>query len=461
MSAILKGRWTQQPTVPAGLNLSDPLSIYVRQLFSMVDGVRDVSPNNLSVTLGAQQPTAQITPRGIGRKTAGATNSYWSAVGHQLTKFSHELLYVPSTATSQAILGMAELPGSGTYDRTIGILSTGKFSFRIYDGAGKQAISTTSASVGTPVHIVATADGATIKIYVNGKLEATTAAGNAYTGYTSPELVAGYGDIGDGSSGGASTGNGTIVFAAVYSRALLADEVFTRSNHVWQLFAPSVKRIYFTAPGGGVTASLTGVSSTTAVGSLSTSAGVSQSLTGVSSSVGIGSLGVGAGASSTLSGVASVTAVGSLSNSAGVGITLSGVAATTAVGTLVADASGAVSVALTGLASTTAVGVLSTSAGVNVPLSGRSATSGVGSLSTSIGYGVVLSGVSATASVGSLSTVSNVNQTINGVFATCSVGSLVASVAGVVPNASRRRITLINRVDRSSLVRRVSRKTII
>lgn len=446
MSAILKGRWTQQPSGPVAVNprIQDRISLLVlpgQMQGDAISGVigtvqgstrvitahghalrRSASPaagDGYYFTGAKPSLSAPYTIVVLAKSAAEAKRSAWFFLGNENSSPFPQIHFGPNTSRGAAA-------------------SSGTLGFFEYSG-GFLASADATSQIDGDWHVFAVvrpAGTVAPRLYRDGK-QLTLAGSTTNASIPATSAFAPY--IGGTNYTTADrTPEGDIAGVAVYRGEL--PEIPGTPQAFWATFlAPTVKRIYFTAPAGGVTASLTGVSSTTAVGALSTSAGVTQSLTGVSSSSGIGSLSVGAGASSTLSGVASVTAVG----------------------TLVADASGAVSVALSGLASTTAVGVLSTSVGVNVTLSGRSSTSGVGSLSTSIGYGVVLSGVSATASVGSLSTVSNVNQTINGVSATCSVGSLVASVEGVVPNASRRRITLINRVDRSSLVRRVSRKTII
>jgi hypothetical protein len=77
--------------------------------------------------------------------------------------------------------------------------------------------STTIVNTGNWFHAVATYDGSTVKIYVNGVLESTTAR--------SGTITAGAKNIGSSSGGGSEYFNGTINNVKIYNRALTAAEI--------------------------------------------------------------------------------------------------------------------------------------------------------------------------------------------------------------------------------------------
>lgn len=415
MSAILKGRWTQQPPLA---QLDPGHRLYDKIVCAIPGNLRHDIVKGRQLTFGAG---GSIAPGINGLSIKGESTGARASVPIDLSahqKISVAFwLYWPAYANNDALAFEFTAQASSVSSKGFYVdpnAANGRFQLAACQ-TDVRAVSFTRPTAAAWHHYVVTYDFTSttaIAAYVDGVGQSLTvdAAGSGSGSFFANSTLYLL------SRNNASLlGTGRLQELTLFKDVLTAEDAINLCRESWQLFAPTVKRIYFTAPAGGVTASLTGVSSTTAVGALSTSAGVSQSLTGVSSPAGIGSLGVSAGASSTLSGVASVAAVGSLSSSAGVGIALTGVAS----------------------------------------------SSGIGPLAASISYSVSLTGVAAASYAGSLSIAANVNQTLNGVSSTCSAGSLVASIEGVVPKASRRRITLINRVDRSSLVRRVSRKTII
>lgn len=150
-----------------------------------------------------------------------------------------------------------------------------------------------------------------------------------------------------------------------------------------------------TVAAGGVTVSISGVSSTTAVGSVTPSSTVA--LTGLSSTADVGTLGV------------------------SVSVPITGLSSTLSVGSLVPSTS----VALTGIESVTAVGTVGVS--IAVPITGNVSTSAVGSVTVSIGgdVTVAISGVSSTVSVGSLTP--SVSVPITGNVITTALGNLAVN----------------------------------
>ncbi len=170
-----------------------------------------------------------------GLRFIGSTTDYVTTPGHQMTTFSHVAVITPDGGNRRAISTMAESPGSGTHDRNIYIDSSTKFAFRIFDGSVKVATGTSTVTDRTYV-VVATADGSNIRLYVDGVQEASTPAGNAFAGFTSPELVFGFG-YDDLLNNGVFVG--TLHAHYVYSRALSAADAYALSRDPYQMFQPT------------------------------------------------------------------------------------------------------------------------------------------------------------------------------------------------------------------------------
>ncbi len=94
------------------------------------------------------------------------------------------------------VIGFTQGNGSGTYDKVIFLSTLGQASFYVYDGGVKETSVTSALSLNTWYYLTGTADGTNIKIYLNGSLAATLAAGNTFAGYGAPNLLLG------GSAGG-------------------------------------------------------------------------------------------------------------------------------------------------------------------------------------------------------------------------------------------------------------------
>ena len=90
------------------------------------------------------------------------------------------------------ICDVAESPGNSTHDRYVYIDASNQLVVGIYDGATKTATSTSTFTTGDRLYIVVTCDGSSLKLFVNGRLEASTAVSNTgFTGYTTPEFIHG------------------------------------------------------------------------------------------------------------------------------------------------------------------------------------------------------------------------------------------------------------------------------
>jgi hypothetical protein len=333
-------------------------------------GERDDSGNGRSATLSGSVPEV-ITPWGRARQVAGSSGYFVrdnDALFKAAAPWAIEAVVIPTAINAnQAIAGVAESPGHSTHDRSIQLRSDNKFSIYIYDGATKNAVSTTAAEVGKAYHLCGCSDGATIRIFVNGALEGSTAVANyGYTAYSSPDFVIGYGggdSVFDGS--GASTWSSSlqILFVRYHTRALSAAEIKKRSDFWFADYEAASSRP-FVMLGTGGTSSAAGSSSGTA-----TVSGVGASINAqAGSSAGSAAVsGVGASTNAQAGssfGTATVSGVGaSIHEAAGASAgtaTVSGVGDSTSAGSAAGSSAGAATVSGVGASVHTAVG---TSAG--------------------------------------------------------------------------------------------------
>lgn len=167
------------------------------------------------------------TEAGIALGNAASNVQFASGVSDLLVNFTEECLFVPSSTGTQPVVGHADGVGGGTHDRDLYVVASNVFRFYTFDGVAKTVDSVTQPVIGEPIHIVVTADGSFIRMYINGVLENSTASGNAFTGYVDPLFVFSMGF--DGISVNAS-GDGSILFFNVYDRALTAPEILMRSK---------------------------------------------------------------------------------------------------------------------------------------------------------------------------------------------------------------------------------------
>ncbi|SEK64774.1 LamG-like jellyroll fold domain-containing protein [Nitrosovibrio tenuis] len=241
MSALLlPNRFKQQPQYAAALNDANLLTRHIEQAYFAAgwqlndagNSKRSFSNTGASISVGRDGPAF---------KTSGSTSSYFTAPSAALIRFSLEAHYIPNAAASQYICGIQEAPNAVSHDRELRIDSAGRFLFYIYAGAPKQAISISSAAVNIPVHLLGVSDGTNIYLYVNGVLEATTAAGDAYGGYASPEFVIGAGQTDAGVS---IPGSGLLNYAVYFNKALNASEARSRYDNKFSLLRAPARRIF-------------------------------------------------------------------------------------------------------------------------------------------------------------------------------------------------------------------------
>ena len=149
-----------------------------------------------------------------------------------------------------------------------------------------------------------------------------------------------------------------------------------------------------------VTVAVTGVSTTSSVGSVTTTQGVEITPTGLSLTGSIGTVDFDGDSTTGTTGVAMTSGVGTAIVAPITLVDVTGVAATSSVGTVVLEMTGTVNV--TGLSTTSAVGSITPVSGYDV--TGVATTSAVGTVAEVTGTGIVddVTGVVLTSNVGSV-----------------------------------------------------------
>lgn len=340
---LLPQKHLAQPQYATQLNEAHLLNNAIEQAYFAGNRLSDLGVKKRN--LGNTGASFSAHRAGLAFKTEGTTSSYFAAPTDALVRFSFESYYIPNAITVQYILGVQEAPNHATRDRELWIDGAGKFTFYIYDGAAKLAISTTSAALNTPVHIVATSDGSNIRLYINGVLEATTAAGNAYTGYTTPEFV-----IGSGQTSGSSSipGAGWQNYAIVYNKALSAEEVKDRNLSKFSILAAQPRRIYvssgstsYTLTAASGSFSVTGTAATLKYGRALSADSGSFAVTGAAATLRKGYSLQAASGSFAATGTAATLRYGRVIQASGATFQVSGTAASLKYGRVLAAAPGA------------------------------------------------------------------------------------------------------------------------
>lgn len=164
---------------------------------------------------------------------------------------SYEVIWVQSSAANNTgICGTTDgTITNGTTDRTLTTDGSNQLVAYIFDGAVKTATGPVLAS-GLRYHAIMTIDGANLTLYLNGHQVAQTAAGGAFTGYSTPHFYVGVGTTSGANAQG--LGGGQIIAAAMWRRGLRPTEVAARYRAPYDWFAPPVWRRY-SIPTGGVT----------------------------------------------------------------------------------------------------------------------------------------------------------------------------------------------------------------
>lgn len=117
------------------------------------------------------------------------------------------------------IAGFVNGLGSGVTDKVLAYGAAGVVSWYVSDGGSKFAVSLSSYTDGKWHHLCGTADGVVSKLYIDGALNISVAAGNTYAGYTVPNLFV------NGASGQNTYCQDQVDDVRVYNRAISAAEI--------------------------------------------------------------------------------------------------------------------------------------------------------------------------------------------------------------------------------------------
>lgn len=176
------------------------------------------------------------------------------AAKYQFASFTYSVVSrsVGSLDQFDCLLGVTDSTGTGVRLWTRST-SSHKYYFEGYDGASKQAISTTSISTSARQHIVGTYDGVNLRLYVDGNLEATTACGAIQYGAvaTVGSAIAAM-PLTTSASAWRRFWPGTIESAMIFDRALSPSEVRRMTIDPYSMFRrPGQMPVVFDGGGGG------------------------------------------------------------------------------------------------------------------------------------------------------------------------------------------------------------------
>lgn len=183
-------------------------------------------------------------------------------------------------------------------------------------------------------------------------------------------------------------------------------------------------------PTGQALHALSGQSITSALGTLSATGGIAVSLSGNEIASALGALGATGAAVKALTGGAVTSALGNLSATGQGQVLLSGLATTSTLGDMAAT--GAATHTLSGQSITSGLGTLSASGSISVELSGLSVSSQLGTLTGTGAAAITLSGNEIASALGTVQTVGGVNITLTGMQATVSLGDVTAATTATV-----------------------------
>jgi len=350
-------------------------------------------------------------------QTNGSNNYAWRNATDLSTAGKYTLMAVVQSngnGTDTRLLSLGNSGSSGGAIVAIGAGLSNAQKIRLYSRNDSTSGPTDVDSNGTPfdgkLHtVVMTIDlsGATgkLSLYIDGVLD-TTASGSEPVSVTTVNVIALGAFLRLSASG---FWKGSVFLAGVWNRVLEDNEARSLSANPWQLFKPQSRRLWF-AGGTSVngTATISGVSATSGVGTITATGGASTTLAGDSGQSGTGTITATGGATAGVTGVSAAASLASITATGGASTSVTGVSAAS------------------GVASITGAG------DANVNVSGVSATASVASI-TATGSGdavASLSGVSAAGGVGTIDasgTSGDATASLQGVSATAHVGTIVAT----------------------------------
>jgi hypothetical protein len=240
MAIIRQIPWTEQPQGSVGVDWSNPLlagAEFVRlgsQIFwnpTNVALTRVGGSSDTITLLGRAQIISDTQYESYPYPVANGGTGPWTLAG----------LFVPLDGLNSqfaAYVGMAEAPGSTTYDRCIRSESGFFWTAYLFDGAVKNAKTTVQPAQGRVDCVIATTDASSILVCSANGIEASTAVSSGgFAGYTSAEICI-------GKANNSSTSLAGIPLLVRTGRYWTPAQRKSFTENPWQLFAPRVQRIW-------------------------------------------------------------------------------------------------------------------------------------------------------------------------------------------------------------------------
>ena len=252
---ILPGRSAkgQRPSGPVQLNRDSPQALALRHWWpivgtnfragaGLVDGAvqaglgsRGVPGHGLTATFDGSTTYANtaILPTGLSGSQPW-TLAIW---------IRHVLAPGVYPANDVRVVTFTEDGGhaDATYDKAIEIRGGGVGTARVYayDGGVERSVGTTNTLDNVPHRIIGTFDGATLRIYCDGRLENSQACSSTYA-FASPQIVWSH------TAGGCQDFTGQLWDTRVYARCLSAAEVWADYDPAtrWDLYWHPSTRAY-------------------------------------------------------------------------------------------------------------------------------------------------------------------------------------------------------------------------
>lgn len=207
------------------------------------------NPLNRTLTrVGGQE--SGVTSAGLGQRlTSTQYLSYPANVANGGTgPWTLAGLFMPVSGATDgaAIAGMAEAPGSSTFDRSIRFLAgTYEWGAYLFDGSAKSAVSGVVPVNGRTDCVIGTTDGAsTLVVAANGREGSVAVTSGGFAGYTSAEICL-------GQANNISLGTMLVPIFVRTRGYWSASQRASFLANPWQVFAPRSIWVPVSAGGGG------------------------------------------------------------------------------------------------------------------------------------------------------------------------------------------------------------------
>lgn len=240
---ILPNKWTSQPQYPVGVKWSNPLA---PRSGIWIPNQNLVSGKGITFAGSGSDPTASVIRSG----KALYSNGKYVQTDNPATAFS--------VLTWLAIIKPDSAPSTGNYSsffQTSQVTFNWNHAAANYQGAFTinnggaypKAKFTSGFTAGEEVVVGGTYDGVNLRVYRNGILENTVAAGNSLSGVTvnSLQFLGGSGGTGAGWGGSAS------LFYWDQTKAISSRDMADLSANVWQVLQAQPRKLWAVSAAGG------------------------------------------------------------------------------------------------------------------------------------------------------------------------------------------------------------------